>query len=280
MKRVFLFTIVIAILCCACGCEKSTDTAKGARFDVNDMQLTTNVSSGGTAQDMPEPYATYSSVMEDIGEDGIIVAGYATGMRESVWSRRGSYTRTDFVVTDVYRGELTEFEIKIRENYAVLEQGGERFFHSRESIKEWLQNDIQVLVFLEPLSDGDYWLHFRHIPLMEDYNNYNEEYLKSVLNFFRGDESQYIAQEGYWTECYVRESNGEEVGLSHYVAYWSKREISDEALLAEMNDHLLIRIATDYEIAIWPYAHKNFKLHRYADRQFGRICIPSEEFFT
>ena len=85
-------------------------------FDFDDMQLTQFVDENGAVviynaektYYFPPEYMHYSDLMEEIGEDGVIVAGYATGMRESFWKQSVRYTLTDFVITDVYRGAVAQ----------------------------------------------------------------------------------------------------------------------------------------------------------------------------
>ena len=271
MKKYICLLLILSTIFPVFGCSENK---KGLKFDYDDMQLTSSEIVGGNESMAPEEYATYDRVLEWIGKDGIIAAGYAKGMRESFYP----YTLTEFAVTDLYRGELSGKTIKIYEEYCVYEENGQRFLRVTGHSKKRLENDIKYLVFLKPAHNGKYYkLQYRQIPLMNDYKEYNEEYLKSVLDFFRGDKTQYIA-EGPWSE-YDTNTAGEQIRLSHHLAFWPERKVSDEKLLNEMENHLLIRLAAEYKIAIWPYGHKNFTLCRYADKQFSRICIPSEEFF-
>lgn len=253
-------------------------------FDFDDMQLTQFVNEDGAVVNhnadrtyyFPPKYMHYSDLMEEIGENGVIAAGYATGMRESFWKQSERYTMTDFVITDVYRGAVAQKNIKIKEDYAVILKGDARVFKGRHSDKFFhLKNDLQVLVFLKPEEDGSLALKYRYIPLTEDYKNYTDETLASILDFFRGDKKQYITTKGTWSELSERKEHGQHT-RTYTVRYWPQRKVSDQALLEELNDHLLIRIATEYKIALWPYGHKNFNKNQYAAGEFERICMPEE----
>ncbi|MBQ8894816.1 MAG: hypothetical protein IJ043_10475 [Clostridia bacterium] len=59
--------------------------------------------------------------------------------------------------------------------------------------------------------------------------------------------------------------------------FWPERDISNEALLAEMSGNILLHTATEYKIAIWPYGHKNYTLYSdYTDGLF-KISQPQNE---
>lgn len=271
MKRILLFGLMMAMLLSICGCRQNS-VIKGVSFDAGDLQLTTVKPLGNEPHGSVPLEATYSRVMEELGENGIIAAGYATGKRKSVYNQGSYYTKTSFVVTEVYKGRLKPSTIELHEAYAVLEKFGERYYDRREA-QIFLPDDLQVLIFLKPLGLGKYKPCWRFIPLTEDYKVYGEAYLGRVLDFFRGDKSQYIA-DATWAETHKSIYTGEEVGIEYYLDFWPMREIDDEALLQELNDHLLLRLATEYKLALWPYGHKNFDLYRYADRELIRICIP------
>lgn len=271
MKRIMLFGLILAMLLGVCGCRQG-GVIKGVSFDAEDLQLTTVKPPGNEPHKAVPLEATYSRVMEELGEGGIIAAGYATGKRKSVYNQGSFYTKTSFVVTEVYKGRLKPSTIELHEAYAVLEKMGERYYDTREE-QVFLPDDLQVLVFLKPLGLGKYKPCWRFIPLTEDYKAYDEAYLKSVLAFFRGDKSQYIA-DAPWAETHKSIYTGEEVDIEYYLDFWPTREIDDTALLQELNDHLLIRLATEYKLALWPYGHKNFDQYRYADVELMRICIP------
>ncbi len=285
MKRIILYSVIVTVLLTFCGCNTgenfSPKVEQSITFDPNNMNLTSNIAAGNTAMLAPEKYPYYSDIMESIGKNGIIAAGYATGMRESFWHPQNTHTETQFVVTDVYRGTPPSSTIVIDESYALIEAQGERSITYVGHEKPFLKNDLRVLVYLEPLDNGHYYMAYHYIPLMPDYNEYSETYLQSVLGFFRGDKEEYIA-ESTWREEkteYVNETYSYKYFQTYILNLWQEREISDEALLEEMEDHLLLRTATEYKIALWPYGHKNYTLNDEATVGFMRISIPIEEYF-
>ncbi len=249
-------------------------------FDYEDMQLTPTdgfnevgyTPSSVSLKDIP-----YSLWIELIGENYLLVAGYATGMRKSFWDDSGSYTDTDFVVTDVYRGVLSNKTIKVRERYAVIQDGETRYMERGDQRVHYLRNDMQVLAFLRPDKEGTYWFEFYQIPLMEDYKDYNEEKLNSILDFYRGDKTRYqqVNERGEWKETYTHKTRGE-VTNTYSLTHWPERKISNEALLEEMKENMLLHLATEYKIVIWPYGHKNFKAYPYIEPNFMSICLPNE----
>ncbi len=267
MRRIFVWSIILLLLMSLCGCKSPA----GIEFDPNNIRTKDGVVyASAMGHTPPEKYATYSDVTDQLGIGGMIAAGYATGLRKSY----DGHTDTQFVVTDIYHGHTFRKTIIIEEAYYY--SPGYGFQYNSSDFFE-LTNDIQVLVFLDRIAIGRYRMIWRYIPLMPDYNEYDDVYLQSVLNFFRGDKEEYIA-EGPWKET-VTIPSGKTVHIGYHLAFWEEREISDEALLEEMKDHLLLRTATEYKIAIWPFGHKNFTQNQYAERQFMRISIPMEEYF-
>lgn len=145
---------------------------------------------------------SYSDITEMMGSDGLIVAGYATGLRESHYDReeRICHTLTTFAVTDVYSGVFSEKSLIIQERFALIQDDENSYYLYQTGQKvPHLKNDLQSLLFLKRLENGNYQMVYEYLPLMPDYRNYNEDYLESVLDFYRGDRSVYYA-DGSFTE--------------------------------------------------------------------------------
>ncbi len=221
----------------------------------------------------------YSDLMELIGTNGIIAAGYATGLRET-HNKLGEigYTLTDFVVTDLYYGSETASAIKIKEGHLLMLEDGYGYYYVPSKDTSILKNNKKVLLYLsKEEKTGYYTISYPHIPLSADYRNYNDAYLTGLLDFFRGDKTEYRNQEkpagAQPTPSTV--VNGQTVYYYDLIPtfFWPEREISDEDLLAEMNDHVVVRTATEYKIVIWPYGHKNYT-GGYGTSQFHEICMP------
>ncbi len=218
-----------------------------------------------TIERMEPREIAYSSLMKVLGKDGLIVAGYASGLRES--HQKGlifPHTLTNFIVTDVYFGDSNVSSVKISEPYEVREVNGEFEVSYTSEHLIWLEDDKQVLLFLKK-SDNEYYVpQYDLIPLTKDYRNYNEKNKKSILDFFRGVRSEYLSQaknEPQQVPGRVNENGEIELYFdpSAYkpTFFWPRRDISDEELLAELSENVILRTVTDYEIVIWPYGHKN-----------------------
>jgi len=226
--------------------------------------------------------ATYSGLMERIGEDGLIVAGYATDVRESHQpSNYFPFTVTNFMVTDVFFGTANTSLIKIKEPYALREMDGKLEITYSTKNLDWLENGEQVLLFLSKYKDGSYVKQFTPIPLSEDYRDYNEENKTSMFNFFRGVKSEYLNQEPTNEPQKLPSRVTENGSIEYYFdpsAYeptfvWPQRNISDEELLEELSENVILRTATEYEIVIWPYGHKNAG-SGYQDGDFAKASMP------
>ena len=46
-----------------------------------------------------------------------------------------------------------------------------------------------------------------------------------------------------------------------------------QELLAELQENIVVRLATDFKIKIWPYGHKNY-IFGYSDSAFAKWCMP------
>ncbi|MBQ3084912.1 MAG: hypothetical protein IJC46_05630 [Clostridia bacterium] len=224
---------------------------------------------------------SYSDLMEWIGEDGIIVAGYVTGLRESHTSDyQLGYTLTKFQITDLYYGDAPS-EIRIKEPYCLkADENNEWYFSKRETDRAVrLTNGERFLLALQKNEEYGCYIRQYSIKITEDYRDYSEDYKTHLLNFFRGDRSEY-AEQGEDTsriEYYLNENNEE---VAYYVpseniriSYWPKRDISDEALLEELQENVVVRLITDYKIKIWPYGHKNYTFGPDSG-QFVKSCTP------
>ncbi|MBQ7089533.1 MAG: hypothetical protein IJN82_00270, partial [Clostridia bacterium] len=117
----------------------------------------------------------------------------------------------------------------------------------------YLQNNEYVLAILKPSfrNDGAYATVHKALPVSEDCDEWNEEYLDSLLDYFRGDTSTYR-----YPKDTVLTHNGYPVIVE--APDWPQRDISNEDLLEEMQDNLLIYLATELKIKIWPADHINY----------------------
>ena len=198
--------------------------------------------------------------MQRVSKNGLIVAGYATGLRE----KAGAFTVTTFEIKDVFYGTTKNKTIKIKERYELVQENGINYiYYSGQESK--LYNGDLYLLFLIPDKDGSYFLECEYLNLMPDYKEFNNDYVKSLCNFYRGDTAEYYSKTGEWSQEYEvhyvndkGEKINETVPRDFSVKMWPSKRISDQALLDELEENLLVRTAMEYKIAIWPYGHKNF----------------------
>lgn len=202
---------------------------------------------------------TVSELLERAGEDLIVVTGRAYGNREGIYkSFNYFYTRTLFEIDKVFAGNVTpNTTITINEGYVMRSDGTDTFLYCLNPYTHsYLKNGEYVLMLLRPSPYPEiegYITSHNQIPIGEDCDEWSEEYLTRMLDFFRGDSSTFRVKKAYVDTA----ANG----LPIYVEppKWQPREISNEDLIAEMKENLLIYLATELKIKIWPTSHVNYE---------------------
>lgn len=237
--------------------------------------------------DYLEPPKTYSELMSKLETfNGIIVSGYAFGTRKGYHNEiMQPKTETSFRVEQVYFGEVDLKTITILEKYCPLSDAKDATIEYEGPQYSILKNDQKVLMFLRPASKaGVYFPTYYEIPLPDDYQNYDETAQKELLDFYRGNEAVYQEQYRNITprvEKEVIELPGGAVEERYVLIEspcWPKQDISDEALLEEMSDHILVRLATDYKIKIWPEKHIRFTStqDRLSKKGIQELSLPDD----
>ena len=205
--------------------------------------------------------------------NGSVIAGRAFGTRTA-----NPRILTQFSVEKVYAGPDVPDQITVSESFGVYtnKENNEPYIVRFGYDDEPLANDQPMLLFVVPHSTEKdlYATVLLTIPLPEDHQNYDEEYLTELLDYFRGDRTAYKYPELTVTEITV---DGSPFYIGKGGHYWPTREISDEALLEEMNDHILLRLATDYKIKIWPAGHREYPLDEGYSSYFMKMCFPATE---
>ena len=171
------------------------------------------------------------------------------------------------MVTDTYYGKAAE-SVKVRELYFLMkdEFGNDVYYDMPKNKVLRLQNNVQSLLFLYKEQDGSYRMACTFIPLMPDYRDYNDAYVESLCDFYRGDPSLYISENGEWrNECetiYIDPKTGKvSPWLSKktwQVHFWPKQEATNQEILEQFHENVVVRSATEFKIAIWPFGHKNY----------------------
>ncbi len=228
--------------------------------------------SNNTAIDLREFPSTFEEFLKRLEESNCsIVAGRAFGTRSANPS-----VVTKFSVEKNYAGPTVPTQINVQENFGVYsDQMNEPYLLSLGYDYFPILNDQPTLLFIYPHSQKKdlYLTDLIPIPLPEDHQNYDEEYLTELLDYFRGDRSAYK-----YPELTIKETviEGRAILAEYGGVYWPTREISDEALLEEMNDHILLRLATDYKIKIWPFDHAQYPEERNLSDYFLKMSYPPD----
>ncbi|MBQ3083879.1 MAG: hypothetical protein IJC46_00305 [Clostridia bacterium] len=239
----------------------------------------------------PTEPAPFSEYFKSLGSDGLIVAGYATGLRESRRTRplykqentngfmpEYEYTATQLHITDVYYGTPHSDTVFVKEGYSLeVDKENRAIYYVRGDSHDWvLKNGEQMLFLLrwDPKAKLYTKVH-QNIPLMPDYRNYTEAYLSSVLDFYRGKLSEY-SYLSKADDAILKAADPHRIQKTAPSIFWPERKISDEDLMKEMNDHIIITLATRYRIAIWPYGHRNY-VYSCTRGNFWLASLPPSE---
>lgn len=214
---------------------------------------------------MPEdPPKTTDGIMADIGENGLILSGQAVGNRISYKNKNGKYrSLMQFKVDHVFYGDMQAGEtITVADVPILLLDENDKPYYISPNHRI-LQNGEYVLLLLssEKEDNGAYKLAYPYLTVGKDCADWSEESLTQLLDYYRGDPSTY-KELGEYTE--IQEAYDENGNLyykeKHRDAYvWPKKDLSNEAMIEELKDNLLIRLASEYKIKIWPELHINYK---------------------
>ncbi len=221
----------------------------------------------GSIREFPQTFEEFSARLEKI--NGSIIAGRAFGTR-----RKDPAILTEFSVEKVYAGPDVPDRITVEEGLGIYtDPSGQPYLMSFGYEEFPLINDQPTLLFVFPHSTKKdlYVATLLTLPLPDDHQKYDEEYLTELLDYFRGDRSAYKYSKLTITETII---DGNPVPTGYGGVYWPKQEISDEALLEQMNDHILLRLATDYKIKIWPFDHAQYSAERTPSDYFLKMSYP------
>ena len=202
----------------------------------------------------------WSEIKNAMGEDGLIVAGSAYGIREGYCDK--GYTLTNFNIQKVYYGNELNSVIKIQEQFIASSRDNRNYIYSVTGSHTLLKDHQLVVLFLAKSNElkNEYIPVWYEFPLPADYQTYNESYLTNFLDFYRGNRSAYEYSEMEIVQKEKKNPDGTVELLEEIYGgnYWPEREISNEALIEEMSEHILVRLVTEYQIKIWPYGHKEY----------------------
>lgn len=183
----------------------------------------------------------YPDFMRHIGEDGLIVAARAYGERIGyIWSK---YTWTKVRIEKVFYGTTPSNEIRVQEGYTPVMEYGKRYIVYASNCSR-LRDDRLILLFLrKSTSKKDYYMAYYHFPLQEGYQDYSEEYLTELLDFYRGDRKKYR--------------------VGYQATYWPKKDLSNEEMLEELSDNILVQVAANHKVCLRPVGHIKYQQSDY-----------------
>ena len=192
----------------------------------------------------PMERKTYETVMDSIGEDGLIVVGSAFGQREGQLIRTHiPTTKTQFKIEKVIYGTAPGDTVTVMEHYfpdfTDDNTQGEPCI-CLEMPYSFLKNNNRVLLFLkkDPAEENLYNQVYYCLPVPKNYTEYSEEGLNSLLDYYRGEESAY---------------------KKGYAKRWPQVTRSNDEVLEEQTDNVLVQLAVNQKILIWPDGHANFE---------------------
>ena len=206
---------------------------------------------------------TVTEIINAVVPNGLIVTGRAYGTRVSYDDGINSGTKTNFLIDHVFYGDvLSGNTVTVSEGYVLRTDGEETFIDCLSNNYSYLQNDEYVLLLLMPstILEGCYTPAQFALPIGEDCTEWSESYMTSLLDYFRGDKSVYAHPEDYSYTKTFQFKNGKTEEMPVYVIaqIWPQKNLSDAEMIAEMQDNLLVYLASEYKIKIWPTEHVNY----------------------
>ena len=297
MKRFFLWLILASFLVSFCGCDQPTteefevsnsmpsisqkpsqeetlsentlvfesvenDSRSTIYFYDQDISHLSFRAPTTYVSDRADPPSTYSEIMKMLHQDnGIIVAGYAYGLREGYLADgRVPKTLTQFKVEKVYFGNLNQDTIVISEDYYLVSNEKEEYIE-REFTYTLLKDNRKTLLFLVPANrPNEYWPIYYETPLPDDYQEFTDADRKELFDYYRGDLSVFNMELAQPKEAYTETVNNPDGSISiiqfdAFDNFWPVRDVSDEVIIAENEESILMRMIVDYNIKIWPRHH-------------------------
>jgi len=207
-----------------------------------------------TAECPPLPQ-TYAEIITSLGENGIIIAGRAEGLRKA--KKDLFQTATTVRIEKVLYGQTSAKTVEITERYYPYEQDG---IPSVSYYGEWytmLKNDELVLLFLCRNQENErYYNAYFALPLPEDYLSYDDAYLTELLDYYRNDKTKMrVVPQETSGKTEIQYEDGTVTTQYSYGIPLEQFDESNEETLKRMNDHVLIQTATQLKIKIWPQNH-------------------------
>ena len=183
--------------------------------------------------------------MEYIGEDGLIVVGSAFGEREgTLVNTFMAQTKTPFRIEKVFYGTAPGETITVSEDYfpdfTDDNREGKPCICVDGSYTRMRDNE-KVLLFLKKSTktEGLYFPVYYMLPVWDGYDQYPEAAKAQLLAYYRGDETAY--KPGYAQKY-----------------RWPTSELTDEELLEQLKDNVLVQTFVEHKVVLWPEGHTEF----------------------
>ncbi len=232
-------------------------------------------------KDVIEDYSELMSHLEHRG--GILIAGCAYGLREGNWATGILHPRTLTTVSveKIYFGSYSEDTIVVSENYCPVVENGEEYIEISGHQLTRLKDGQKVLLALVPASTaGVWWPCYYELPLPEDYQEFDDIAKQELFDYYRGDPNYYRVPQTN-TNLTTNEKVNEDGTLTleyqrPFDEYWPKQDISDEDLLSQLSENLLLRFATEFQIKIWPQMHIRYSATKngFVETGIGQLSRP------
>ncbi|MBR6794086.1 MAG: hypothetical protein IKM48_07020 [Clostridia bacterium] len=220
-------------------------------------------------REFPQDYEEFLKRLEET--EYSIVAGRAYGTRSAT-----PYIMTNFLVEKVYAGIEVPQKITIRESL-ILKYNADKtpYLQCRGYARAPLSDD-PVLLAIRPRAEekGVYQIKLIAIPLTEDYQQYDEEYLTEFLDFFRGKRSAYRYPDQVETEIVV---DGYPMIFAQGGNRWPEQNADNEEMLEQLKDNILVQLVKNYKIKLWPSGHINYPEGRSGYAYFSKMSSPIDE---
>ncbi|MBQ6823034.1 MAG: hypothetical protein IJP27_00130 [Clostridia bacterium] len=204
---------------------------------------------------------TFSEILRHINGNASVLIGHAVGERTCFYKEDDWYSHTRFKIDKVLEGDITDSEITILEGFYPYETEKERYL-LYDSVSPILRNDQPTLVIAykmhsEKYGKNIYNLWYGQMPLPKDYNDYSEEYLTELLDYYRNKPGTSTKSAGKTGAEEVTLEDGQEA-IIYYGPPKKELNYSNEEMLELMKEQVLVQLAVRYKVKIWPKYHVKF----------------------
>ncbi|MBQ7089681.1 MAG: hypothetical protein IJN82_01025 [Clostridia bacterium] len=156
-------------------------------------------------------------------------------------------------VNELLHGDVAEDRVVVSRGISLESRENEEYFtdHSADTAtleQRLLPEEKRLYVLGESkYNAGVYYCRLSPIVLPTDYQDFDEEYVSELLDYYRG--KQYENQE---KKDPTKTESGEMIYHAVLNPYKEYKNYTDEQMMELLEDQLLVQIALRYKIKIWP----------------------------